>query len=113
MYVTGLQPLRLFVAVGTLLASLGGAHAAGDAEEGHRLALLWCANCHVVDDAQATASADVPPFTAIANSEALTTESLSVFLADPHPVMPDMDLSRSEIADIVAYIESLKSDGAD
>jgi hypothetical protein len=27
---------------------------------------------------------------------------------DPHPIMPDMNLTRSEIADIVAYIGTLK-----
>ena len=32
---------------------------------------------------------------------------LKGFLADPHPKMPNMSLSRSEIADIVAYIKTL------
>jgi len=32
---------------------------------------------------------------------------LKDFLTDPHPKMPNMSLSRSEIADIVAYIKTL------
>ena len=35
------------------------------------------------------------------------SKALAAFLADPHPKMPDMHLSRSEIDDIVAYIQSL------
>jgi hypothetical protein len=34
--------------------------------------------------------------------------ALEGFLADPHPVMPDMSLTRQEIKDLVAYIGSLK-----
>lgn len=86
------------------------AFAAGDAREGHALARQWCSECHVVDDDQTTGSADVPPFAAIARSESLTPEGLAAFLADPHPVMPNLSLSRAQIADLVAYIEGLRAD---
>jgi hypothetical protein len=33
---------------------------------------------------------------------------LAFFLLDPHPKMPDMSLSRTEAADLAAYIGSLK-----
>jgi hypothetical protein len=39
-----------------------------------------------------------------------STEKLSSFLTDPHPKMPDMSLTRAEIADLVAYIRSLDRD---
>lgn len=103
---TGIRPIVSLIAI---IAFAGSAFAAGDPKEGHRLAQLWCANCHVVDADQTTASADVPAFQTIANSAALTSDNLAAFLADPHPVMPSMDLSRTEIADLVAYIESLKT----
>lgn len=82
------------------------AFAAGDARDGHALARQWCSECHVVDDDQTRGSADVPPFAAIARSESLTPEGLAAFLANPHPVMPNLSLSRAEIA----YIEALKRD---
>ncbi|WP_224008204.1 hypothetical protein [Aureimonas sp. SA4125] len=34
--------------------------------------------------------------------------TLAGFLADPHPVMADMSLTRQEIDDLVAYIASLR-----
>jgi len=37
-----------------------------------------------------------------------TALSLSVFLQTPHHRMPDYALSRNEIADLVAYILSLR-----
>ena len=35
-------------------------------------------------------------------------ERLSVFLLDPHPKMPNFNLSRQEITDLLAYIRSLR-----
>jgi hypothetical protein len=34
-------------------------------------------------------------------------ETIAQFLMDPHPKMPDMQLSRDEAADLGAYIASL------
>lgn len=78
-----------------------------DPEKGEALAQHWCAACHLVSPDQKTANSDVPSFASIANNKKLTAKTLQVFLSTPHPKMPDMHLSRSEIADIVAYIESL------
>ncbi|AXS42822.1 cytochrome c [Breoghania sp. L-A4] len=89
-----------------LTASSAGA--AGDSQNGETLARIWCSACHVVATDQTAASADVPTFQAIARNPLNTPERLAQFLADPHPVMPDMDLSRIEVADIIAYIETLK-----
>lgn len=102
----GLRVFSFLVFVGLASPAI----AAGDADAGHALARQWCAECHIVDAEQTRGSADVAPFAAIANSESLTREGLSAFLADPHPVMPGMALSREEIADIVAYVETLKTD---
>ncbi len=79
---------------------------AADAEHGKTIAKRWCAACHVVAGDQKSASADVPPFADIALRRA-DPKALANFLADPHPKMPDMHLSRREIDDIVAYIRSL------
>jgi cytochrome c2 len=82
----------------------GGAQAA-DAANGLRIAQRWCAQCHLVSPEQTRASDQMPSFEAIAR-RGWTEDSLAAFLADPHPRMPDMSLSRAEIADLVAYIRS-------
>lgn len=78
----------------------------GDALKGGVIARRWCAACHVVASDQTTANADAPPFSDIA-ARRPNSKKLAAFLADPHPKMPDMNLTRKEIADIVAYIRSL------
>jgi len=79
---------------------------AADAIHGAAIAKRWCAACHLVSSDQTKANADVPSFAAIAQKKE-TNEELRSFLISPHPKMPDMSLSRSEIEDIVAYIRSL------
>jgi mono/diheme cytochrome c family protein len=93
------------LAAGAFAASAVFASAA-DAGHGKTIAKRWCAACHLVSGEQTSASADVPSFADIAarRSEA---KALANFLADPHPKMPDMHLTRGEIDDIVAYIRSL------
>jgi mono/diheme cytochrome c family protein len=81
---------------------------AADADHGAVLAKRWCATCHLVDADQKQASADVPPFAAIAKQSDFTPEKVAFFLLDPHPKMPNFPLSRTEAADIAAYIGSLR-----
>jgi mono/diheme cytochrome c family protein len=80
--------------------------AAADVEKGEIIAKRWCAACHLVAPEQKQAVADVPSFAAVARMK-LPTDSLKAFLSDPHPRMPNMNLTRAEIEDIVAYIHSL------
>ena len=82
--------------------------AAGDLARGAQIATRWCASCHVVRPEQVSASADVPTFPSIARREDLTEALLTAFLSSSPPRMPDMSLSRSEIADLVAYVRSLR-----
>lgn len=83
--------------------------AAGDAERGQDIAERWCAACHLVSPAQDRASADVPSFMSIAERSEGDLGWLRAFLADPHPRMPDMSLTRQEIQDLVAYVERLEN----
>jgi len=84
--------------------------AAGSPESGKVIAERWCAACHLVSPEQTLANPDVPSFPAIAVKYAGEDNlaALEAFLADPHPVMPDMSLTRQEIRDLVAYIASLQ-----
>jgi mono/diheme cytochrome c family protein len=78
-----------------------------DAAQGKTIVKHWCAACHQVAPDQKPVSADVPSFLFIAHQQKLTVKVLTDFLSTPHPRMPDMGLTRGEIADIVAYIKSL------
>jgi len=81
---------------------------AADAENGERLAGRWCSACHIVAPNQTTATADAPPFAAIARYPNFNPATVALFLLDPHPKMPDMGLSRKAAEDLAAYIATLK-----
>ena len=77
---------------------------------GKRIAEKWCGNCHAIEAAgHAPATDGAPTFASIANMNSTTAMSLAVFLSTPHANMPNYTLSRQEIADIAAYILSLRS----
>jgi len=92
-----------------LTAAVGIAPAfAADPNNGERLALRWCAPCHVVAANQRGPTGEAPPFATIAAKPDFDPAKLAFFLLDPHPKMPDMGLSRTEAADLAAYIATLK-----
>ncbi|MDP2355646.1 MAG: c-type cytochrome [Beijerinckiaceae bacterium] len=76
-----------------------------DAANGDKLAKRWCADCHVVWEGQPRAQADAPTFASISASRRVP--EISSFLRQSHPQMPDMNLSRGEIADLIAYMHTL------
>jgi mono/diheme cytochrome c family protein len=97
------------VMAATAFLWLGGVAAtAADASHGADLAKRWCASCHLVENTQRQADADVPAFAAIAGRSDFTPEKVAFFLLDPHPKMPNFPLSRTEAADLAAYIGSLR-----
>jgi len=82
---------------------------AADPASGKALALQWCSACHLVAEDQPTASStSLPSFYDMAKDPEWSEEKLAVFLADPHPTMPGMSLSNTEIADLASYIGLLK-----
>ncbi len=90
------------------VASLGAAPAFGDEiARGKELASRWCVDCHVI--APNTPGGDVgPPFPAVAAEPYQSETALKAWLADPHPPMPDLNLSAPEFDALAAYIMSLK-----
>ncbi len=84
------------------------ASALNEAASGKVLAEKWCSSCHLVSQDQTHASAKAPPFGSIAKRPDEELNRLSFFLLDPHPLMPNFNLTRNEITDLVAYIRSLK-----
>jgi mono/diheme cytochrome c family protein len=89
-----------------LLLGLPAAYAAADPEHGEQLARRWCAACHVVANDQTHGTDNVPTFAAIAHIPGFDAGKIASFLRDPHPVMPDMQLSTTESADLAAWLIS-------
>ena len=81
---------------------------AADADNGLRLAERWCASCHVVTRAQSKGTDSTPTFVSVAQRKDFSVEKLAFFLLDPHPIMPNMALTRNEAQDIAAYIARLR-----
>ena len=91
-----------------ILATLSNSLAApADPANGERLAKRWCASCHIVSADQTRGADNVPAFAAIAKTPGFSAENIGQFLLDPHPKMPDMQLTRNEARDLGAYIASL------
>jgi mono/diheme cytochrome c family protein len=97
--------ITAFLATATAMA--GPSARAADIRQGEQLAVRWCASCHAVPASQNQVATEAPPFAVIARKPDFTEAQLVQFLLEPHPKMPNMSLSRSEAADIAAYIRSL------
>jgi mono/diheme cytochrome c family protein len=95
----------MLVLAATLFGSI--AASAADPDHGQTLARRWCATCHVVAGNQQRPTGEAPPFATIAKRPDFDATRLANFLLDPHPKMPDMSLTRTEAADIGAYIATL------
>lgn len=96
-----------FGSLASVLLSISAACAA-DAANGERLAGQWCASCHIVAADQSGPTSEAPPFSTLAARADFSAEQIALFLLDPHPRMPNMALTRTEAADLAAYIKSLK-----
>ncbi len=98
-------------------ASAQQASVADDVREGHRLAILICAYCHMA----ATDQADKPilqppgpPFASIAQRKDVSADSLRSFLTTTHrdvsrpQGMPNPELLDYQVKQVAAYILSLR-----
>lgn len=80
-----------------------------DPSNGHALAERLCTSCQIVgkEAASGIVSADVPSFAAIANKPNQAVEAIAGRIVIPHPPMPNIQLTRAEIADLATYILAL------
>lgn len=98
-----LRPLSCLLAIAPVVAW------AQDVGQGHQLATRWCGNCHVVERTTAIASANgLPTFPAIAANQHTTHELLRATMSAQHGRMPDLQLSKRQQDDLIAYIQSLR-----
>jgi mono/diheme cytochrome c family protein len=106
-----LQLRTLALALNMVLALLNVAHAGGDPARGRALARTWCSSCHTTE--QNSVGKDLAPsFPSIAEKGRPDQLEAYAFLNAPHPPMPDFNLSRNQIDDIVAYLKRLAEQNA-
>jgi mono/diheme cytochrome c family protein len=96
-------PVVVVVSVLTVTSSF-----AANPDNGETLVKRWCAACHLVASDQKNATTQAPSFASVAKRPGFDAAKIAFFLLDPHPKMPNMELSRDEAADIAAYIAALK-----
>ena len=109
---SGIQPILLLC--GLLIAAPVGNLSPAWAEtanpaRGKAAAARWCGQCHLVSpDQTRTATDAAPPFAELANNPGMTRTRLLSILGNPHGRMPTGVLSRRDINDVIAHIESLR-----
>jgi cytochrome c553 len=79
----------------------------GNAEAGHDLASKLCASCHIVGN-ERRGSDMAPPFPVIAKDPATSLAELHGWGGRGHPMLPDLALTPKQVADINAYLDSLR-----
>lgn len=79
----------------------------GDATAGHKLASQFCTACHIVG-AERVGSDAAPPFRVIGENPARRLSELHSWRGPMHPVLSNLAFTPGQIADINAYLDSLR-----
>lgn len=88
------------------MALLASPAVAQDVQMGYIVAQRSCSSCHDIEKGRSRSDLR-PSFATIAGRPGTSMMSLEIVLTNPHYRMPDY-LTRQEIADVSAYIISLK-----
>ena len=81
-----------------------------DAARGKSIAERSCSACHITGpNATGPVVPGIPPFTAIANLPGQSAERIAGKIIIPHPLMPALSLTMSEVRDLSGYIVSLRT----
>ena len=78
----------------------------GDAQAGRELVNRSCVSCHAASGVSRASDA-APPLSFLARDNRYRSAFVRGWLMEPHPPMPGIPLSRQQINDIVAYLETL------
>jgi mono/diheme cytochrome c family protein len=101
--------LGLISLFGAGLVWAGPVTTAPDPAHGKELAASLCSNCHLVGTGeQHQANADIPSFREIADKEGQTAGTIMAHIVLPKHPMPTIPLTKSELADLAAYILTLR-----
>jgi mono/diheme cytochrome c family protein len=83
---------------------------AANIEQGRRLALLYCAECHAVDKVSASPLRIAPPFRKLHERYPveMLEEALGEGISTGHPSMPQFQFEPDQIGDFIAFLKSLE-----
>lgn len=86
----------------------------GPSDEGRAFVLRACAGCHAVGPSGESANRDAPPFRELARSrsDAQLLGALQAISKNGHVEMPPIYVTPDEMAEVVAYLGSLRGRGA-
>ena len=99
-------PLLIAVGASPALAQQGSA----DLTRGQELAANMCSFCHDVTRDQSGQTLDeTPSFVKIASKPYQSPEAVAESIIFPHPDMPKVSFTATDLRDIIAYIMSLKT----
>src|SRR4051812_46693959 len=98
--------IRLFAALALFCACPAVAAVPGNPEAGRLLVTTSCSSCHTAPSAVSGTDA-APPFAAVARDNRGNSAWVRMWLTDPHPPMRGINLTRQQIEDVIAYLESL------
>jgi mono/diheme cytochrome c family protein len=80
-----------------------------DPGRGREIAESLCSTCHMVDASPGNiAKSDISSFYSIANKPDQSQERLAGAIIFPHPAMPKVSFTNSELRDVISYIMSLR-----
>lgn len=104
-----IHPSVLAASLVVISSQVRAADPPSDLERGRALARTWCSQCHTVEPEDRQQRADgLASFSALASDPRNTPDRLRAFLTRPHGRMPDLNLSRQDRDDLVAYLVSMK-----
>ena len=93
-----------------LAATLAAAQEQGDPERGYAYAETNCSECHEVRRGHFDSPwPESPPFEDIANATGMTEIALFAFFRTSHPNMPNLIVPPDDIADLTAYLLSMRN----
>jgi mono/diheme cytochrome c family protein len=96
--------LAILSSLAASIPAASSSSAAENADAGRTIAETWCRPCHAIGTPPTSDIA--PPFGDIVSRR--TPQEIASFLADPHGRMPSIQLARPQIADIIAFMATLK-----
>ena len=101
--------MRKILLAGLAMVVCGPALAAGHPEAGQRIVERRCVTCHEGPDVPAASDVS-PTLLAIARRHKQNRRWVHTWLSGPHPAMRGVDLTQQEIADVIAYLETLPAE---
>jgi cytochrome c2 len=99
--------LRSFVVIAGILASTVPVYANGNSAAGRDLVEKSCTTCHASSNAPATATDAAPALSQIARDNQSNKTWIHAWLSNPHKAMTGIMLSRQQIDDVIAYLDTL------